>query len=712
MSIQQTQGNQNYPFKQIALNVAGVQDKAVFRLNGKVPLKGSNGFKDATRDQDQINRWWDTTPNANPGIPTGADNDLYVLDFDCGKGGQDLVARFEEKYGLLPRTRVVRTGSGFHYWFRYPGGLLGNTASKLLEYVDTRGEGGYVLAPGSLHPNGKYYELVDPTAPIADLPEHLIEALENARGRSSSKHASSPDGMIPDGQRSDRLISYAGSMRNNGMTVDEIEGALKVINRNRCQPPLDEDEVRKIAESAGRYEPKRDLGAVDHYADEAEQQLRSRCRTSDVFEAFNALFTPDYCPPEVANTLRLLVGKARGLADGKELFFTDYEGGMWIPGAPDVDDDSVARRWKRATTEADEWQQSKGKRFFRRTPGTNRVRGSKTVKASTYEVQVLDAIIEVVRIAIGTKKTSPDIYEGLKKKDLKRPKRFALATAYVRENFLPVYDPEEEKIRVKGGNTLTTSLVGKNSRDMNRFVRAFGKMLGRAIEEGDREVVILVGRAKDRLAEMLKEKGCLQALPLLRDEDGAENKMETLEANQAPVSTHGKAPDWTEPDGQKNEPTDDLENAHKLKNENAKLQSSNDLDDWQVDTTVQLLQSDKVRSWWADRVNIGAALREIRDEKLYGHEYATFEEFYEKEFGLTPSEVSELMESAVEPEPYTGPPIPELVIPADVPSALTDKWLMRTMSEDELIEWTEREAIRMEGNGESLDQIPDRAATA
>src|SRR5262245_47392738 len=61
--------------------------------------------------------------------------------------------------------------------------------------------------------------------------------------------------IIPEGQRNDTLTSLAGTMRRRGMGFDEIEAALLVTNNKRCDPPLAEDEIRKIAASVRRYKP-------------------------------------------------------------------------------------------------------------------------------------------------------------------------------------------------------------------------------------------------------------------------------------------------------------------------------------------------------------------------------------------------------------------------------------------------------------------------
>jgi hypothetical protein len=64
------------------------------------------------------------------------------------------------------------------------------------------------------------------------------------------------DGRIPEGGRNIHLASLAGSMRRRGMSPAAIEAALLIENAERCDPPLPQDEVRGIAISVSRYEPK------------------------------------------------------------------------------------------------------------------------------------------------------------------------------------------------------------------------------------------------------------------------------------------------------------------------------------------------------------------------------------------------------------------------------------------------------------------------
>jgi len=67
--------------------------------------------------------------------------------------------------------------------------------------------------------------------------------------------ASAVEGFLVEGSRNIQLASLAGSMRRRGMTEAEIEGALQIVNANRCSPPLPADDVGRIAKSISRYAP-------------------------------------------------------------------------------------------------------------------------------------------------------------------------------------------------------------------------------------------------------------------------------------------------------------------------------------------------------------------------------------------------------------------------------------------------------------------------
>ena len=85
---------------------------------GKHP-RTANGLKDASNDVDQVRKWWTRWPDANIGVVTGAPSGLYVVDQDAG--GELTIRRLTERFGEVPATHVVRTGSGGKHWyFRLP----------------------------------------------------------------------------------------------------------------------------------------------------------------------------------------------------------------------------------------------------------------------------------------------------------------------------------------------------------------------------------------------------------------------------------------------------------------------------------------------------------------------------------------------------------------------------------------------------------------
>lgn len=146
----------------------------------KVPFPNTRGFKDATDDLDVVRAWWREHPTANIGIATGESSGLFVLDVD-GPAGEAALAWLEADLGSLPITAEVRTHKGRHLYFRhFPGSR--NTASFLGERIDTRGEGGYVVAPPSVHPDGGSYSWAPGRSPRerrrADAPEWLCKLLE------------------------------------------------------------------------------------------------------------------------------------------------------------------------------------------------------------------------------------------------------------------------------------------------------------------------------------------------------------------------------------------------------------------------------------------------------------------------------------------------------------------------------------------------------
>jgi len=123
-----------------------------------------HGFKDASKDQEQIRAWWTRWPDAIICMPTGRASGFIVLDIDVknGQDGRAALAELERQHGPLPKTLTAETPSGgLHLYFTMPDTdpPLGNSAGKLGPGIDVRGEGGYIVLPPS-RINGRAYKWV------------------------------------------------------------------------------------------------------------------------------------------------------------------------------------------------------------------------------------------------------------------------------------------------------------------------------------------------------------------------------------------------------------------------------------------------------------------------------------------------------------------------------------------------------------------------
>lgn len=219
---------------------------AVFPLQprAKRPVTGSHGVHDASRDEAVIEKWWADEPNANIGIACGRPSGVVVFDVDGEVGEESLKALNL----ALPLTPAVSTGRGVHMYFRLPDEALGNRAG-MSPGLDFRADGGYVVAPPSVHPDGHLYEwAVDYTVPFAAIPAEILEM-----ARQSVSVSQTLEGPIPKGKRNDTAFRQASAMRRLGMDEEAIFTALRADKR--YDPPLSDFELSRIAKNAARYEP-------------------------------------------------------------------------------------------------------------------------------------------------------------------------------------------------------------------------------------------------------------------------------------------------------------------------------------------------------------------------------------------------------------------------------------------------------------------------
>ncbi|WP_280215115.1 bifunctional DNA primase/polymerase [Nocardia cyriacigeorgica] len=138
----------------------------------------------ASTDTTRINDWWRHYPEFNIGAVTGlAAAGLHVIDLDSPhmrppvQRFEDALAQFTDCVAVeVPATFTVATPAGWHLYFRAPRRRrLRSTIGRLGPGIDSRGDGGYIVAPGSRTTTGDYHVLR--RAPVAALPTRLVALL-------------------------------------------------------------------------------------------------------------------------------------------------------------------------------------------------------------------------------------------------------------------------------------------------------------------------------------------------------------------------------------------------------------------------------------------------------------------------------------------------------------------------------------------------------
>ena len=239
-----------------------------FRLGykQKIPLQGSNGFKDATTDPEIIKDWFKDV-RWNIGLATGGQSGLVVVDIDIEHGGDESLHVLQGDNDLLPDTATVVTGSGYHLYYNAPAGVdIPPSAGKLGLGIDVRGTGGYVVYPPSTHPNGKRYEWIN-DVPVVDAPSWLIEMMigpgdKHIKDIVRNTIITTGGGVvIPNGQRNHTATSIAGYFRRFGFSKDQILDQLKQLP---FETPMPIQELEIISWSVSRYSKEHDFSGSEY----------------------------------------------------------------------------------------------------------------------------------------------------------------------------------------------------------------------------------------------------------------------------------------------------------------------------------------------------------------------------------------------------------------------------------------------------------------
>lgn len=229
---------------------------SVIPLSGKRPAVSSwREFQRCRAGLSHLKQWF-KDGSVNVGIVTGQLSGLVVVDCDT----PDDASFWKESFPKTPLAVVTGRG-GNHFYYRYPmGEEVFNRAGLLNRKIDLRGQGGYVVAPPSLHPNGTHYRWQESEhycldelpyfSPAWIAPEESQVAVLSSndvhrpRAYIRSIHAVSGQGGH------NQTFRAACKLRDAGLTREEALSELLLWNDSNATPPWSARELLHKVESA------------------------------------------------------------------------------------------------------------------------------------------------------------------------------------------------------------------------------------------------------------------------------------------------------------------------------------------------------------------------------------------------------------------------------------------------------------------------------
>jgi len=241
-----TTKNLSYALKYLKKGFSIIPVKGNFYSNGtniedrskdsKAPLIAWTEYQNRLPTEVEVKSWWTKYPLANIAVITGKVSNLVVVDFDS-----DEAVRWARENNLL-ETLCVETARGLHAYYRYPQNrTIQNTVNLNNMKIDIRADGGYVIAPPSIHITGMEYTFTI-KKPIASLPEIFLSKSKKVIDLKSFYNG------VKEGSRNDTLARLCGSWVNDNLSLEEcLEMAYLWNERNN--PPLGVKEVERTVKS-------------------------------------------------------------------------------------------------------------------------------------------------------------------------------------------------------------------------------------------------------------------------------------------------------------------------------------------------------------------------------------------------------------------------------------------------------------------------------
>lgn len=231
---------------------------SIIPLVGKLPaLRSWKEFQSHLPTEDEVTSWFNSNQLRPTGlaIVTGRLSGIVVVDCDTIDDAQYWKA-------IFPGTplAVETGGGGIHFYYRMPATTeVRNRAGVFHKRIDIRGEGGYIVAPPSLHPSGRRYRWSSPNRadelPVFD--RAWIETNEpigsaawlpvSTKIRSAVAYVGCIQAVAGEGGHN-ATFRAACKLRDAGLSEEEALAVLTNWNESNASPPWSAEELgHKVA---------------------------------------------------------------------------------------------------------------------------------------------------------------------------------------------------------------------------------------------------------------------------------------------------------------------------------------------------------------------------------------------------------------------------------------------------------------------------------
>jgi replicative DNA helicase len=253
---------------------------------GKRPIVAWKEFQSRRPTDDELVAWF--TEPRNIGIVTGEISGIDVIDVDS-RDALDIATKLG-----LPTCPVVKTARGFHFFFAHEPGVGNFQERDDLPGIDLRAEGGFVVAPPSVHETGVVYRWEGEDRPLQPLPRWILADVQT-----SAQVVKIPVPTLytgaDEGSRNQSLARLVGSWAAT-MPIEFALPAALYWARNLCRPSMDDREVDRTVRSiyAKEHAKREQLSNAGWTADEPEaqpEQTHDIVTVADLLDDIDHMYT-------------------------------------------------------------------------------------------------------------------------------------------------------------------------------------------------------------------------------------------------------------------------------------------------------------------------------------------------------------------------------------------------------------------------------------